>query len=58
MRARSHSAAWNVLRDWLASGGDSPQDYRWLVARLERWHDARYVTRMTEEYIERLLTLK
>ncbi len=58
MRARSHGDAWNVLRDWLASRGNAPQDYHWLIARLERWHDARYVTRMTEEYIERLMTLK
>jgi len=58
MRARSHVEAWTVLRDWLASRGNAPQDYHWLIERLEAWHDARYVTRATEEYIERLVTLR
>jgi len=58
MRARSHAEAWNVLRDWLTSRGNAPQDYHWLIERLEGWHDARYVTRATGEYIERLVALR
>ena len=58
MRARSHGDAWNVLRNWLISRGNAPRDYQWLIERLEAWPDARYVTRATEEYIERLVSLR
>lgn len=58
MRAGSHIKSWQVLNDWLQSRGRSPEDYRWLCERTETWDDARYVTRLTEERVARLLTLK
>jgi hypothetical protein len=58
MRAGSHLKCWQVLTDWLQSRGNSPEDYRWLCERTESWDDARYVTRLTEERVARLLTLK
>ena len=58
MRAGSHAKAWEELRGWLASRGDSPADYRWLCDRLNAWHDSRYPNRLTEEHVEKLLRLK
>lgn len=58
MRAGSHIKAWQLLEDWLKSRGNSPEDYAWLCERTASWDDPRYVTRFTEEYVERLLALK
>jgi hypothetical protein len=58
MRADSHTQSWQKLTDWLASRGNSTEDYRWLSERLQSWDDARYITRLTEERLDRLLTLK
>jgi hypothetical protein len=58
MRAGSHVKSWQVLADWLKSRGDTPEDYRWLCERTVTWDDPRYVTRLTEEFAARLLTLK
>jgi hypothetical protein len=58
MRAGAHVKAWRLLEDWLKSVGNSPEDYAWLCGRTATWNDPRYVTRFTEEYVERLLALK
>jgi hypothetical protein len=58
MRAGSHTAAWEMLQTWLKARGNSPEDYRWLCGRVVAWGDPRYVTRLTEDYVDRLLTLK
>ena len=58
MRAGSHIRAWEQLQTWLSSRAHSPEDYRWLCARVKSWGDPRYITRLTEEYVDRLLTLK
>jgi len=58
MRAGSHVKSWQMLEDWLKSRGNSPEDYRWLCERTLSWDDPRYITRLTEEHIARLLTLK
>ncbi len=58
MRAGSHLKCWQVLTDWLQSRGRSPEDYGWLCERTETWDDPRYITRLTEERVARLLTLK
>jgi hypothetical protein len=47
-----------MLEDWLQSRGNTPEDYRWLCERTQSWDDPRYVTRLAEELIARLLTLK
>jgi hypothetical protein len=58
MRAGSHTQAWAALQTWLSSRGHAPDDYRWLCGRVALWGDPRYVTRLTEEYVDRLLALK
>jgi hypothetical protein len=58
MRANAHIKAWEVLADWLKSRGFSPDDYRWLCERTLSWDDPRYITRLTEDYVARLLVLK
>jgi hypothetical protein len=58
MRAGSHIHSWQILEDWLKSRGNTPEDYRWLCERTLSWDDPRYITRLTEERVARLLTLK
>jgi hypothetical protein len=58
MRAGKHVKSWEALTDWLKSRGFSPEDYRWLCERTASWDDPRYATRLTEEHVARLLTLK
>ena len=58
MRVNSHTQCWQMLTDWLASRGNSTEDYRWLCERVQSWDDARYITRLTEERLDRLLLLK
>jgi len=57
-RANSHTEAWQLLQHWLTNRGHAPDDYRWLCTRVVSWDDPRYITRLTEDHIERLLTLK
>jgi len=58
MRAGSHTQAWQQLQAWLTSRGNAPDDYRWLCGRVAAWGDPRYITRLTEDYVDRLLALK
>ena len=58
MRAGAHIDAWQHLQSWLAARGHAPEDYRWLCGRVATWGDPRYITRLTEDYVDRLLTLK
>jgi hypothetical protein len=58
MRARSHIKSFQMLEEWLKSRGNAPEDYRWLCERTLSWDDPRYVTRLTEELVARLLALK
>jgi len=58
MRVGSHAKAWALLQGWLASRGHSLADYHWLCDRLSAWNDPRHANRMTEEYVERLISLK
>jgi hypothetical protein len=58
MRAGSHTHAWQLLQAWLTARGNAPDDYRWLCGRVSSWGDPRYVTRLTEDYVDRLLALK
>jgi hypothetical protein len=58
MRASSHVKCWQTLNTWLTSRGNAPEDYRWLCERVVSWDDPRYVTRLTQNYIERLLYMK
>ena len=58
MRAGAHIQSFKMLEAWLCSRGNAPEDYRWLCERTASWDDPRYVTRLTEEQVARLLTLK
>src|SRR5260370_26052453 len=58
MRAGSHTQAWQLLQTWLTVRGSAPDDYRWLCGRVAAWGDPRYVTRLTEYYVDRLLALQ
>lgn len=57
-RAGSHVRAWEMLQAWLAKRGHAPDDYRWLCEHVAPWDDPRYVTRLTQEHVDRLLLLK
>jgi len=46
------------LQGWLTTRGNAPDEYRWLCSRVATWDDPRYVTRLTEDYVDRLLALK
>lgn len=58
MRADSHVKSWQLLKDWIGSRGNAPDDYQWLCERVSLWDDPRYITRLTEERVDRLLALK
>ncbi len=58
MRAGSHTQAWQLLQTWLTARGNAPDDYRWLCGRVAVWGDPRYMTRLTADYVDRLLVLK
>ena len=58
MRAGSHTKAWALLQDWLASRGHAIGDYHWLFEHVAQWHDRRYANRLTEDYLEKLAVLK
>jgi hypothetical protein len=58
MRAGAHIKSFQMLENWLKTRGNTPEDYRWLCERTASWDDPRYVTRLTEELIARLLVLK
>jgi hypothetical protein len=57
MRAGSHTQAWQRLQTWLTVRSHAPEDYRWLCSCVASWGDPRYVTRLTEDYVDRLLQL-
>jgi hypothetical protein len=58
MRVGSHTHAWALLQNWLTTRGNAPDDYRWLCGRVAAWGDSRYITRLTEDYVDRLLALR
>lgn len=58
MRAGNHVKCWELLQRWLTEHGNAVDAYPWVCESVATWDDSRYVTRLTEEHIERLLTLK
>jgi hypothetical protein len=58
VRVGAHANAWAVLQSWLASRGHAVEDYRWVRDCVVAWPDARYADRLTQEYVDRLLTAK
>jgi hypothetical protein len=55
VRAAQHLAAWSTLSGWLDARRHRLEDYEWLIERVTPWPDGRYLSRLTEECIERLL---
>ena len=58
MRAGNHVRSWKVLTQWLKVCGEQPEDYAWLASRIVTWDDPRYIARLTEMRVARLLALK
>jgi hypothetical protein len=58
MRAGHHVKCWELLQHWLSEHGRAVDAYPWLCESVATWDDPRYITRLTEEHLERLLTLK
>ena len=58
VRAGAHTEAWALLQTWLVAQGHTPESYDWLCDRVAVWSDHRYLIRLTDEYLERLLTLR
>jgi hypothetical protein len=58
MRASAHIKSWQLLADWLTSQGGTPEAYGWLCEHVASWDDPRYMTRLSEDRVHRLLTLK
>jgi hypothetical protein len=58
MRAGAHIKSWGILEEWLKTRGCLADDYAWLCEHTMSWDDPRYVTRLTEEHVARLLVLK
>lgn len=54
-RANRHIDAWQALNEWLQSRGHAREAYHWAIERTLSWGDARYRTRLTQEFLERLL---
>jgi hypothetical protein len=58
MRAGRHVECWELLQHWLSEHDHAVEAYPWLCESVATWDDPRYITRLTEEHIERLLTRK
>src|SRR5260221_6541300 len=58
VRVGAHAKAWDLLQSWLASRGHAVEDYRWVRDKVVSWPDARYADRLTQEFVDRLLTAK
>ena len=58
VRVGAHTEAWTLLQAWLAARGNSAESYHWLCERVSTWVDPRYVTRLTQEYLDYLLRLR
>jgi hypothetical protein len=55
---RGRVKAWEQLQTWLSTRGKHVEDFRWLIERVRTWPDQRYVSRLTEDYVDRLIALK
>jgi len=58
IRVGAHTQAWTLLNTWLTAHHHAPESYQWLCERVAIWPDPRYITRLTEDYIDQLLTQK
>jgi hypothetical protein len=58
VRVGAHTKAWDLLQSWLASRGHAAEDYRWVRDKVITWTDTRYADRLTQEYVDRLLSAK
>lgn len=57
-RSDQHTKSWALLQAFLTAKQHHPDSYAWACQRVTTWGDPRYITRLTEEWVERLLSLK
>jgi hypothetical protein len=57
VRAGRPEVGWSEAERWLTAGGRRTDDYVTLLARAERWDDARIAERLRRELVTRLLAL-
>jgi hypothetical protein len=58
MRANRHVNAWETLQRWLAEHGHAVDSYAWICESVSSWEDPRFLMRLSQDHIERLLALK
>jgi hypothetical protein len=58
MRAGHHVKCWDLIQRWLSEHGHAIDAYPWICESVASWDDPRYLKRLTEDHIERLLALK
>ena len=58
LRCGNPNRSLRVLVEWLASRGDTAEDYAWLCSRIASWGDARYINHLAQVRISSLLALK
>ena len=57
-RVDRHIDAWELLQRWLTEHGHAVDAYAWICQSVSSWDDPRYLTRLSQDHIERLLILK
>lgn len=57
VRAGRPEVGWSEADGWLAAGGRRAEDYATLLARADRWEDARIAERLRRDLVTRLLAL-
>ena len=57
-RAGHHAKSWELLQRWLGEHGHAVDAYAWISESVASWDDARYLTRLSQEHVDRLLALK
>lgn len=58
MRAGHHVKCWELIQRWLSEHGHAVDAYPWICDSVASWDDPRYLTRLTQDHLESLLTLK
>ena len=58
LRAHNPLRTWRLLSEWLRSRGERPEDYTWLTSRIAEWNDSRFLNRLAQAHVSRLLTLE
>jgi hypothetical protein len=57
-RVGRHIDAWEHLQRWLTEHGHALDAYAWICESVSSWDDPRYLTRLSQDHVERLLMQK